>query len=508
GRSGRQPNFRDAITFFNEQTVTVSGADVPGIIVGGTGNPNLRPERSSEVEFGFDAGFLAQHIGLEVTHYHKRTDDLLVAVPLAPSLGLTATQFQNLGAVLNTGWEYVANVKVLDARKVQFDFSVNASTNNNKLLTLGLLPTGKPVPPIVVNSDQQHRVGYALGSYWLKPISFKDANGDGIIARSEITVGDTAVYLGNIFPTKNYSITPNLTLFNWMRFSALIDHKGGFKLFNNTARFRCAFGNCQAAYDKSTPLADQAASIAATSLGTDAGYVEDATFTKLRELSVTFIASQRVARAFHASGLDLTIAGRNLHTWTNYKGFDPEVNSTANANFSTSDFLTLPPSRTWTARINVFFFYDGPLTETTHEDRNSLAWNHGSAGPIRGSSRRDHALRLRYAEDPAGNRSGRGTTGCVHECVVAAGTVRRCRRLVRARVRRANRRLGAGSNVRHAVGRIHQYRNVSDAYRDRSAGANDHQHESGTVVPDAQPGARRCGTCGERLQDAGENQGR
>ena len=353
GRSGRQPNFRDAITFFNEQTVTVSGADVPGIIVGGTGNPNLRPERSSEVEFGFDAGFLAQHIGLEVTHYHKRTDDLLVAVPLAPSLGLTATQFQNLGAVLNTGWEYVANVKVLDARKVQFDFSVNASTNNNKLLTLGLLPTGKPVPPIVVNSDQQHRVGYALGSYWLKPISFKDANGDGIIARSEITVGDTAVYLGNIFPTKNYSVTPNLTLFNWMRFSALIDHKGGFKLFNNTARFRCAFGNCQAAYDKSTPLADQAASIAATSLGTDAGYVEDATFTKLRELSVTFIASQRVARAFHASGLDLTIAGRNLHTWTNYKGFDPEVNSTANANFSTSDFLTLPPSRTWTARINV-----------------------------------------------------------------------------------------------------------------------------------------------------------
>ena len=138
-----------------------------------------------------------------------------------------------------------------------------------------------------------------------------------------------------------------------MRFSALIDHKGGFKLFNNTARFRCAFGNCQAAYDKSTPLADQAASIAATSLGTDAGYVEDATFTKLRELSVTFIASPRVARAFHARGLDLTIAGRNLHTWTNYKGFDPEVNSTANANFSTSDFLTLPPSRTWTARINV-----------------------------------------------------------------------------------------------------------------------------------------------------------
>ena len=355
GRSGQRPNFRDAITFFNEQTVTVGGADVPGVLVGGTGNPNLKPERATETELGFDAGFLDQRIGLEVTHYHKRTDDLLVAVPLAPSLGLTATQFQNLGAVLNTGWEYVVNLKVLDVSKAQFDVSMNASTNHNKLLTLGLLPTGAPVPPIVVNSDQQHRVGYALGSYWLKPISFKDANGDGIISRSEITVGDTAVYLGNILPTSSFSVTPNLTLFSWIRFSALIDHKGGYKLFDNTARFRCAFNNCRASYDKTVPLADQAADIAATALGTDAGYVENAAFTKLRELSVTFIASNRIASMFRTRGLNLTLAGRNLHTWTSYKGFDPEVNSTAGANFATSDFLTIPPSRTWTARINVNF---------------------------------------------------------------------------------------------------------------------------------------------------------
>ena len=355
GRSGQRPNFRDAITYFNEQTVTVNGSDVTGILVCGTGNPNLKPERSTETEFGFDAGFLNQRLGLEVTHYRKRTDDLLVAVPLAPSLGLTATQFQNLGAVLNTGWEYQADAKILDARNVRFDMTLTASTNDNKLLTLGLLPSGQPVPPIVVNSAQQHRVGYALGSYWMRPISYKDANGDGIISRSEITVGDTAVYLGNVFPKTNYSITPNLTLFNWLRFSALIDHKGNFKLFNNTARFRCTFGNCRASYDKSAPLADQAADIAASGLGTDAGYVEDATFTKLRELSVTFIASDRIARAFRTRGLNLTIAGRNLHTWTNYKGFDPEVNSTAGANFATSDFLTIPPSRTWTARVNVNF---------------------------------------------------------------------------------------------------------------------------------------------------------
>ena len=126
-------------------------------------------------------------------------------------------------------------------------------------------------------------------------------------------------------------------------------------MFDNTARFSCAFNNCRASYDKTVPLADQAADIAATALGTDAGYVENAAFTKLRELSVTFIASNRIASMFRTRGLNLTLAGRNLHTWTSYKGFDPEVNSTAGANFATSDFLTIPPSRTWTARINVNF---------------------------------------------------------------------------------------------------------------------------------------------------------
>jgi hypothetical protein len=53
--------------------------------------------------------------------------------------------------------------------------------------------------------------------------------------------------------------------------------------------------------------------------------------------------------------VSLTIAGTNLKTWTKYKGFDPEVNSVAGSNFSTSDFLTIPPSRTWTARFNVTF---------------------------------------------------------------------------------------------------------------------------------------------------------
>jgi hypothetical protein len=54
-------------------------------------------------------------------------------------------------------------------------------------------------------------------------------------------------------------------------------------------------------------------------------------------------------------GLSLTLAGRNLATWADYKGFDPEVNYQGQANFTTADFSTLPPNRLWTVRIDANF---------------------------------------------------------------------------------------------------------------------------------------------------------
>lgn len=355
GKSGRQPNFRDAITFFNASTVTIGATDVPGIAIGGTGNIALRPERSQEVELGFDMGLIGQRVNFEYTHYNKKTNDLLIAVPLAPSLGSSNTQFQNLGSVRNIGNEISLDANVLDTRPLAFNFLVSASSNNNTLLSLGFLPgTQTKVPPIIVNTQQKHVVDVPLGSYWQRPYTFADANGDGIIARSEIKLGDTAVYLGNILPKREYSVSPTMTFFNLLKVSALVDHKGGFKLFDNSRRFHCSFGSCQEAFDKSLPLADQAADIA-IALGTDAGYIENAAFTKLRELSFTLIASDRIAHSFGVQNLDFTVAGRNLKTWTDYKGFDPETNAVAGNNFSTQEFLTLPPSRTWTARINLTF---------------------------------------------------------------------------------------------------------------------------------------------------------
>ena len=90
-------------------------------------------------------------------------------------------------------------------------------------------------------------------------------------------------------------------------------------------------------------------------MGTQAGYIEDASYTKLREVAVTLTAPQNVASRIGAGSASLTLAGRNLHTWTKYTGLDPEVNALAQGNFATADFLTQPNIRSFTARLNLTF---------------------------------------------------------------------------------------------------------------------------------------------------------
>jgi TonB-linked SusC/RagA family outer membrane protein len=368
GQSGQRPNFRDAITFFNTQTITAGGTDFAGVTVGGTGNPDLKPELSREYELGFESALFGDRIGLEFTYYDKKTDDLLVQRPLPPSLGETQVQFANLGVSTNKGFEGRLNARVFEFRGARFEFTAIGSTNKNRLVTLGNLPNGDPIPDIVFG-PQRHVAGHPLGGYWDEGYTFEDRNNDGIISRvncvgqpvdslgpaCEITRTSGLVYLGNPLPTREFSFSPRLGFRDWIEISALFDYKGGYKQFNNTARFRCNFGNCEAAYDRAAPLWEQARYLTQGFFQTDAGFVEDATFTKLREVSITLTAPRDLAQRFRAEGVRLTIAGRNLATWTDYTGFDPEVNSQPLNLFSNSDFFTIPPLRTFSTRLTVQF---------------------------------------------------------------------------------------------------------------------------------------------------------
>jgi hypothetical protein len=170
-----------------------------------------------------------------------------------------------------------------------------------------------------------------------------------------------AQFLGNPFPTRELSFQTNVTVWKNFRLSGLLDYRGGFHQYNATEQFRCtSFNNCESGYAGfagiEAPLAAQAATIASQTYGSQAGYIEEADFVKLREIALTIGLPENLARRLRSQGVSLTLAGRNLKTWTDYSGIDPEINfNGSGSNFSTAEFLTQPPVRYWTARIDVNF---------------------------------------------------------------------------------------------------------------------------------------------------------
>jgi hypothetical protein len=170
-----------------------------------------------------------------------------------------------------------------------------------------------------------------------------------------VTIGDTA-YLGNPLPTSTWSFNSVMTFFNQLHLRTLVDAQRGFKQYNSTEEFRCGtVFNCPSLYVAGTPLALQARAIANINFGTAAGYIEDASYVKLREISLTYDIP--VSFASHLGitrGMALTLAGRNLHTWTDYTGLDPEINFTT-ANFTQAEFLSQPPVKRYMVRLDLNF---------------------------------------------------------------------------------------------------------------------------------------------------------
>jgi TonB-linked SusC/RagA family outer membrane protein len=356
GQAGLRPGATDALLSFGGDITTVGQADVAAITINELGNPDLKPERTEEYELGFEGSLLNGRFGLETTYYYKKSTDALVNKPLPPSPGGSVNRFENLGAVKNSGLELALYGEALRNDAFTWNFGVTGSFLDNELLDLGEDAQGNPIPPIEFAVDRQRHIeGYPLGGYWQEPIlGWDDVNGDGILAPSEVEVADTAEFLGSSFPTREFSFNTDMTFWNLFRVSALFDYKGGHKLFNQTRDLRCrSYVNCEAAFEGS--LEEQATIIARSEYGSWAGYIEDADFVKFRELAVTFMLPETWTQSFKASDLRLTLAGRNLATWTEYSGLDPEVNSYGQANFLVRDISALPPNRVFTLRVDANF---------------------------------------------------------------------------------------------------------------------------------------------------------
>jgi len=357
GKSGRAPGTLDALRFSVPVAVAASGSDLPGVTFGGVGNAGLKPEQTREIETGFDADFAQRRLHLEATYYDKDSKDALVAVPIAGSLGESFTRLDNLGRVSNKGIELLLTAQLINRPNLSWSVTASAWGNKNRVLATDTSKT--PIIFGLGGASQRHQVGYSAGGYWGKAYTFRDLNGDGLInpdtLSGEMTIDSADTFQGSSVPTRGASFSTEVNFLQHFRLYGLLDGRWGNKLDNATEQFRCQFGICHGFNLPSTSLADQAAADAAVFYGLETGFFEDGGFLKLREVSLTYTAPVQWASRIGASTLSLTLTGRNLATWTRYRGADPEISQSGQFNFSVADFLSQPPVRYFLARINVTF---------------------------------------------------------------------------------------------------------------------------------------------------------
>jgi hypothetical protein len=361
GASGQQPGPNDALRFFAASSTSLLGADAPTLVFSALGNADLKPERATEFEAGFETRMFGDRVSLEATYYNKKTQDALIAAVIPPTAGAGATtRLSNIGAVRNAGVEGLLTAQLVSRRAFAWDVTLNGSTNANKLVSLG------GTPPVIGTTISQ-KEGYPLHGYWTRPIlGYEDKDGDNLLeysanaAQNEVMIGDTAVFLGYSTPRHELSVTNGLDLFGRaLRIQALVDYKGGHKKLNNTERFRCDnTANCQGRNDPTASFFEQARVIARTvhPSGTFAGFIEDASFVRFRELSATYRVPTGISSRWLRSGnTSIAFSARNLGIlWDRWSGIDPETNYNTYGD-APVDFFTLPTPTYYTLRVNLGF---------------------------------------------------------------------------------------------------------------------------------------------------------
>lgn len=360
GTTGRAPSAGASLETYEAQPYAVEPDVVgSGLVPDRPGNYDLRPEKGTEFEVGFDAGFFGQRLGLDVTYFHKRTTDLILEVPIPPSSGFATEPFQNIGEVLNRGWEVALRGTPVRTDNVQLDFSIAASTLHNELIDLGEVPA--------FGTMNRFEEGQPLGAFFTQRIRSVEMAEDTFAV-----VSNDLEFVGDLLPDFAGNFSTTLTLFGNVSISGLLDWKRGFMIYNNTAQFRDrAFGNSEIGVRGEELLGteeyvrrfgpffnEDGAEVAYTQV--NEAYIQDGDFIRLRELSATFDLPQSIAGRFGATAASLTLGGRNLKLWSDYGGHDPEVLAQATRNtgvdtFEREDFLTVPQPRRWVAKLNLSF---------------------------------------------------------------------------------------------------------------------------------------------------------
>ncbi len=331
GKAGKQPDVFDAIQTYTP-TVGPEGASV--LTPENIGNPDLKPEVGTEIELGFDAGFMNDLVGLEFTVYSQTTNDALVRVPVIPSKGFPGVQFRNIGEIRNRGVEIGINGAVYNSDAFSVDLGGTFSTFENEVTNLG----GQP--PIVQSSSslnrQFHVEGFPLGSMFYRRVVSADLDGSGgrnvatnLMCEGGETVGNSnfshgggspvpcatapEVYWGQPIPNLEGGVYTNIRIGQSISLYALVDYVGGhhLSLGDISAQHRF-FINSRAILERTDPILLGYEALGSQGLAQSGVVAGD--FVKLRTLSASYTLPESMAEMMRASRVAVTMSIDNL--WT------------------------------------------------------------------------------------------------------------------------------------------------------------------------------------------------
>jgi TonB-dependent SusC/RagA subfamily outer membrane receptor len=363
GAAGVQPTPGDQLRLL--EGVAINGVDLSpssnndALEIATLGNTKLRPERSFEIEGGFDVEAWYNRASVKVTMSSKTQHDAIISVPVAPSVYGGGNIKLNIGEVRNTSLEIEASAHPIETPMVSWYVNGSVSHNDNKVLRLA--PDVSFIGGGGSNiTGTKIAVGYPLFGRWAKPIlGYADANGDGIIQAGEIRLGDTAVYLGRQDPAYTATLVTDLTLFHGLlSMHANLLRTGEYTQLNNASESRGTF--LSTANDSNATLAQQAAYVAAVVAPFGSGPLSPIGMTqtvsswRFQSLSVNYNVPQSLARYFHMDRMSVALQGNNIRLWTNYRGKDPNVNALPNGN-AVGDGGQLPEPRTWSLKLNLWY---------------------------------------------------------------------------------------------------------------------------------------------------------
>ena len=312
------------------------------------GNPNLKNERAREWELGTDVGFLNGRVSAEATYYNRLVSDLLFFRPLPTSTGFSR-QFYPIGSMSNKGIELMLRSTNVDAPNLQWTSTMTYSRNKNLVESLTIpdfqsaggypnrIRTGEPAGVFYGSYAARDCVTGAvltdsLGRYRRSNQAADMGNATQRVAISGGNCNDSLnAVIGDPNPRWMGSFLNEFTIARKLRFRALLDGVFGNKIMNLSTRAQNAgIASNSKSYERELlPYGDPRKlppGFNARTQGIFEYWVEDGTFVKLRELSASYTLNAGPVTRYFRDGIDLTVSGRNLYVWTDYSGYDPEIN--------------------------------------------------------------------------------------------------------------------------------------------------------------------------------------